>query len=736
VTVSISTWKELCVRCARICLLLSGVFISIEVTAQTQRPLAVNDVIGMTRLVNSNYESGDASNKNIAQFSPDGSRFVIILRKGNIIADVNEYSLNLYEIGPKKSALAHPLVRMCSSSNRAAIQNVRWLDDNRTITFLGENAGESPQIYSIDINSRRLRRLTSQVSPILEYQVSRNGQELVYLVAKPSHSNLHSELSSGKEVVIENQSLLNLLTGNTTPDSTTVSLFKKALHSPAAEIGSGYPAFASFLSLSPDGQFAVIDTWIQAKNLPKEWERYSFGEDDYVKAYFHVPDGSTGSPFDRYLLVNLTTKSAVPLWNGPRVHDGFLDIQWAEDRRTIALKGVYLPLTGEVSVGSETRLKEKFDVRVDVNSLSWSLEDPVFEEHSTPLAPSLKVTVQEDINTPPKVYGEDLVSHQKRLILDPNPQLRNVSLGRVDVISWEVRGICVKAGLYLPTNYDSGTRYPLVIQTHGFQDDRFSMDGRNEWSSGFAARLLAARGIAVLQTYDFCDPADHARVGQDKDLGNNELESFRTFSGLVYESAIHELDRRGFIDPGHVGISGFSRTVWFVDYALTHTNVPFAAALLTDGIDAGYFSYLAFGIQEFAEDNGGEEPFGEHGLGMWLKEAPGFNLDKVRTPIRIVCLNMGSDLLESWEWWAGLKFQKKPVDMIAIPDGSHILERPKDRKLAMESMADWFEFWLLGREHDKPEDPGQYKRWEHLRELQDSRDKDVGQTHADPIKPN
>ncbi len=132
----------------------------------------------------------------------------------------------------------------------------------------------------------------------------------------------------------------------------------------------------------------------------------------------------------------------------------------------------------------------------------------------------------------------------------------------------------------------------------------------------------------------------------------------------------------------------FSRTVWFVDYTLTHSDLHIAAALLTDGIDAGYFNYLAFGIQKFAEDSGGKTPFSPDGLALWMREAPGFNLDKVNAPVRLVCLNTKSSLLESWEWYEGLKLLGKPVDMIAIPNGSHLLQRPLDRKIAMEGMAD------------------------------------------------
>jgi hypothetical protein len=49
---------------------------------------------------------------------------------------------------------------MASSSNRPAIQNVVWLDDNDTILFLGENPGETTQLYSVKCSSKELKKLT------------------------------------------------------------------------------------------------------------------------------------------------------------------------------------------------------------------------------------------------------------------------------------------------------------------------------------------------------------------------------------------------------------------------------------------------------------------------------------------------------------------------------------------------------------------------------------------------
>src|SRR5262249_6050129 len=155
----------------------------------------------------------------------------------------------------------------------------------------------------------------------------------------------------------------------------------------------------------------------------------------------------------------------------------------------------------------------------------------------------------------------------------------------------------------------------------GFVPKEFSMDGRSEWRSGFAARPLASRGIVVLQVHDWKDrEKDHDRIGNDRSLGATAQESHKNFNALLYEGAVDFLDKKGMIGRERIGIVGFSRTVCFVAYMLTHTKQRFAAASLVDGIGCGYFDEMV--SPSIAWDtnalNGGAAPFGE-GLKLWMK---------------------------------------------------------------------------------------------------------------------
>jgi dipeptidyl aminopeptidase/acylaminoacyl peptidase len=314
------------------------------------------------------------------------------------------------------------------------------------------------------------------------------------------------------------------------------------------------------------------------------------------------------------------------------------------------------------------------------------------------------VSVEEDFNTPQRLYATDTKTSKKVMLLDLNPQFMHLDFAKIELVTWkgtdgkqELNG----GGLYYPPGYIPGRKYPLVIQTHHFQKDLFMIDG--PWASGYAAQALAAKGFIVLQVHHATGYYDHTPT---------EAAS----EAAMYEGAIDYLDGLGLIDRSRIGIYAFSRTVYHVGYALTHSKYHFAAAILEDGIDGGYFQYLLYpwGPDEYDKIYGGS-PYGET-HGQWRKEAPGFNLDKVDAPIRIM-EHGRSGILQQWEWFSGLKRLHRPVDMVVLPNsgyGEHLLKKPREQIIDQQGTVDWFCFWLEGEQNADPDKAVQYMRWKGL----------------------
>jgi RNA polymerase sigma factor (sigma-70 family) len=342
--------------------------------------------------------------------------------------------------------------------------------------------------------------------------------------------------------------------------------------------------------------------------------------------------------------------------------------------------------------------------------LSRSLPEQVEgggSEHSALNAPDLvSLQIKEDINEPPTLWATDVATSRSAKIWDPNhQQFKEIRFGEGSVYRWkDQNGYEWAGGLFKPVGFIPGRRYPLVIQTHGFEEHVFITDG--SYQTAMAARALATAGIMVLQVDTRRDHMESIREPDDQLLG--------------FQSAVDSLSRAGLVDPGRVGIIGFSRTSWYVEYALIERPHLFVAATIADGADYSYMQYLleVGGNRKPDETINGGKPFGS-GLQRWIERATGFRLYQVRTPVRIEAIGPLS-ILEEWEIYSSLQGQEKPVDLVYFPRGEHTLERPLERLASEQGNVDWFRFWLENYEDPNSEKKEQYERWSHLRELRDS----------------
>jgi dipeptidyl aminopeptidase/acylaminoacyl peptidase len=677
--------------------------------AAGQRPIVVSDDVTMTVMGALDDSVGGSS---VAHFSPDGKWFVIVPKKANLEQDTNDSSLLLYKtVDVLQSPKPDLLLKMSSPSDREAIANIHWLADNRTIVFLGEDPGEDSQIYSFSILTRRLEKLTKSPTPITNYDITPDGRNIAFVTDAPVKKPECAEESACGEIVIQGRDLFDILTGQYAQQEGSQVFWQPVGHSPlSVPVDAAYVVGQTKMSLSPDGRYLLFSAHLRDFRSQPVWENY---ENADLKDFFaaHLLKG-TNSPWQQHLLFDSEDMSSAPLINAPIL--GPDSFSWAEDGKSLFLR-TYLPLD-DVADPTERKARERrmYPIKVRLPSREYREVNNEDVQAGTQ-APPLNVTLEQDLNTPPKLYVSDRKREQKTLLLDLNPQFKDLDLGVVKTIEWKAGGTEMLGGLYLPRDYAPGKRYPLVIQTHGFEPGEFSMDGRSEWSSAFAARPLAARGFVVLQADEFKNRQDHDRVYDDRKLGATPGESFRNFNMLSFEGAIDYLDRRGLIDLNRVGIVGFSRTACFVGYTLTHSKRRFAAAILVDGISCGYFEEMALPGEAWDIDsiNGGASPFGS-GLKVWMKNSPGFNLDKVEPPVRLVALGSGS-VLSGWEWYAGLTMQRKPVDFVLVPGANHIGVKPSEREWSQQGIVDWFSFWLEGKEDLQPAKRNQYIRWRELR---------------------
>src|SRR5580698_2002837 len=186
--------------------------------------VSVADCIGMTTLADPGYFLGLPSTGRTATFSPDGKQFAVVLRRGDIKRNVNVYSLLLFETDHPPTPQNHLVLELTSSSNRDAISQIKWLNDNKTVAFVGNSGNSTTQVFTYDPPKHRLRRITAHATPITSFDMTGNGETTVFTAEEPvSQPN-----SLPGRAIGPNEQLYELLSGHGDPhDDAKVELYVK-----------------------------------------------------------------------------------------------------------------------------------------------------------------------------------------------------------------------------------------------------------------------------------------------------------------------------------------------------------------------------------------------------------------------------------------------------------------------------------------------------------------------------
>jgi dipeptidyl aminopeptidase/acylaminoacyl peptidase len=711
-----------------------------------RRPATVADAIRMTRMVTG------------PQYSPDGKWFVVVTKRGDLEHNANIYSLLLWNAADVvHSPEADVLVAMSSTSNREAIKNVTWTHNSETLAFLGENPGETQQLYLIDIRTRVLRKLTHHPTNVVRYSLAPMGDRIAYL-AEISPKALVTDKVEHEGVVISTQFITDIIAGRSGLDSSGNSLgdfgnfqaFITDVRSVRAlEVRALISKWGQF-AISPDGRYIVCQAYIGG-DFPDNWKEYT---DPTLHEFLQQPLRSGQVSFvTRFVLIDTNTGDARVLLNTP-IGPIQTAVAWSPDSRSLLLAGVLLPLDGTAPGAGAAKQSQTFLIELGVRDnqltvianedlishhtsghsgrtiqwdekaehVTYQLHDPAepadltlvlrkdrgtwLEVKATlPVEVQPRVVLVQSMNESPQLFSIDSRTHSRILLLDLNPQFKTLQFGKVDEINWKrADGKELKGGLYYPVDYVPGKRYPLVIQSHGWTSKEFWIDG--PYTTAFAAQALAGTGVMVFQ-------ADEVWYGSDFDTPNEVTREVGRFEG-----AIEYLTERAMVDPNRIGLIGFSRTGMFLAFALTQSKYKFAAASVTD---SGYMGFSEVALVANAAPEAvatvkrfyGGLPYGD-ARNSWIDRSPEFNWDRVETPLRMLATN-STELLGMWTWYTSLLMLDKPVEMVYLPEGTHVLEKPWDRLVSQQGNVDWFRFWLKDEEDPDPVKAEQYSRWRALR---------------------
>lgn len=718
--------------------------VSAEMAAAQEPAVSVADLIGMTLFGSDPHNGGSEADAH--ELSPDGAHVAVVLQRGDVATNTVHYALVVFPTADlKHTARPDTLVTIASGSNGPAISDVRWLSDNRTLAFLGERPGEPAQVYTVDTETHTVTARSHSTTGVTTFEIAPAGDPVIYQQHGTVDTSRYAAMRAHGFVLSPKAWLTDAIAGDwldSGPKFFAVQypkgyrILRQGRDGPLElpDSGTGVqgcevrPDFGP--PLGADGGSLML--LCRPRTRPAAWELYrnpryrlwidKFGDYGQVLVRLDLRSGEA----------HLVSTAPVP---------DEASFVWAPDGRTVIVANALLPLTGPDSarrltqrMAAEIDLRtggitvvaqrdslvvQRWDARTGLVDFAAAVEsDRVtrFSPHRyfrkttrgwTEVAGAPRVVIDQGPNTPPRLAVVDPTTRNTRIVFDPNPDLlTNRRFARAEVFHWTSKnGNAFVGGLYSPPDYVPGRRYPLVIQTHGYDSTRFAPYG--VFTTDEAAQPLANAGIFVLQTFD--------QVGGPRMVNEMETPNEGPFVQDAFEGAIDALDRRGVIDRSKIGLQAFSRTCFYTLFFLTHSSYPVAAADIADGVDYGYLQHLVWGGDGKID---GGQPWGA-GQAQWLERAAGFRLDRVTAPLRVTAIQPYS-LLQEWEPYAGLRLLGKPTELVYIPDGVHVLVKPWERLTSQQGAVDWWRFWLQGYEDPDSSKAEQYVRWHKLRAQRDS----------------
>lgn len=277
--------------------------------------------------------------------------------------------------------------------------------------------------------------------------------------------------------------------------------------------------------------------------------------------------------------------------------------------------------------------------------------------------------VQSDSSTVSVIHVADPNNREPRILLDVNPELKQLALGKQEVVEWrnsrgeEMQGILLK-----PVGFEEGKVYPVIVDPYPGPTDMLKLDPM------LGNQAFASKGYAV-----FFPGERTAHTWPNPVKGELFNEATRGASGvdIMMDDLMTGLDalvKRGIIDPDRMCLYGFSNGGGATNLIVTRT-ARFRCAVSASGVLSDWS--LAFFLSEdqtIPELLGGQTPWGNPAT--YLALSPIYHLNKVTTPMLLAIGEHEGAILQLYtiELYKGLRYLDRDVTLLKYPGQGHGFE--------------------------------------------------------------
>jgi len=651
-------------------------------------PLGAQEEVGRTFL--------DAIEQSVLgdpQLSPDGKQLLFTIDKADWKA--NRRIGHIYRINADGTG------QVQLTFGERGESSPRWSPDGKSIAFTTRrDADANNQIYLLSVEGGEARRLTSHPTAPGTLTWAPDGKS-IYFVAADAKSAEERERDRLFDDVyaFEENNFKQRHIWSTDREGKTTRVTEGDWNVNGYELSADGKRIVMQRSTSPLLEFMDrIEVWVMDAN----------GSNAAQLTNNMVPEGNASLSPDgsTVLFTSGATEQGeiyyndklflVPVAGGPakillpNVHYGVENASWSKDGKTIYFTANMGTHNEVMRVNVATKEAAQL-TRGDHSLGAWS-----FSEDN-----ALHVFTLNSTDRPSEIYTMVAGAQPKRVTAVFEQDLAKFKTARQEKITWKGQdGVTIEGLLTYPLDYKPGTRYPLIVQTHGgpAASDRFGFSTDNQ--------VYAAKGYAVLR------PNYRGSTGYGDTFMRDMVKGYFKQSHLDVMTGADAVIAMGVADPAKLVKMGWSAGGHMTNKIITFTD-RFKVASSGAGAANWISMYAQSDHREFRTPWFGGTPWQENApIDLFWNNSPLKDVSKVKTPTIFLVGEQDPrvPMPQSVEMFRALKSNGVPTHLYIAPREGHGWTELRHRLFKLQIEMEWFEKYIHNRAYTWEKAPGDDKK--------------------------
>jgi dipeptidyl aminopeptidase/acylaminoacyl peptidase len=605
-------------------------------------------------------------------FSPDGTKLVSVQRRVNAAKDRRDATLVLTDVA---SGAEREL-----TFGRDGLGSPQFAGDGRALAFIANDPHGHGQVFVMPLDGGDAKAVTATANGVQQFAWRPDGGALAYVTQdedprKKAIASHHDQFDIADD---------DYLTTSNDPPSHLWLVGRAGenahrLTSGTWSLATAYPPSppASPLSWSPDGKailftrvpntrdgdayLSVIERLdvasgkITALTSHDRFEGFATYSPDGAKvAYLYSRDGDPNNENEVYV----TDATGGAGTDVSRTLDrAIFRAQWFPDGKSLLVgshEGTRTVLYRLALDGTSQRLDTG-----DVNP-SWSfwIDDAIAPDGaiafpgSQPMRPTELWEIASGASSP-------------RRLSDVNGWVSEVTLGKMETVTWSNDGFEEDGVLTYPPGFEAGKHYPLVLTVHG------GPQAASIASFSYFDQLLAAHGFVVFEpNYRGSDNFGNAyerAIYMDAGAG----------PGRDVMAGVAKVESLGFVDTSRIAVGGWSYGGYMTSWLMSHYHIwktAISGAAVNNWVDMYTLGdandQIAFGFKG--------SPYVGNNLRDYVAQSPITYAAQTRCPVLVISDtgDVRVPIAQSYEMFHALHDNHIPVRFVGIPVGGHFPSDP------------------------------------------------------------